>query len=93
MTKLGIVNKQTVISATEDGREVESHDRQRLLPRHMMMMMFEIYSEKTNITDEHVVTILSMLIFSALKSVCLPIENLLDKSLAKEKDDYLMQET
>ena len=44
---------------------MESHDRQRLLPRHMMMMMFEINSEKGNITDEHVVTILSMSIFSA----------------------------
>ena len=31
----------------------------------MMMMMFEINSEKANITDEHVVTILSMSIFSA----------------------------
>ena len=44
---------------------MKSHDRQRLLPRHMMMMMFEINSEKANITDEHVVTILSMSIFSA----------------------------
>ena len=65
MTKLGIVNKHTVIRTTEDGGEVESHDRQRLLPRHMMMMMmFEINSEKANITDEHVVTILNMSIFS-----------------------------
>ena len=66
MTKLGIVNKHTVIRTTEDGGEVESHDRQRLLPRHMMMMMmlFEINSEKDNVTDEHVVTILNMSIFS-----------------------------
>ena len=65
MTKLRIVNKHTVIRATEDGEEVESHDRQRLLPKYTMMMMFEMDSEKANITDEHVVTILSMLIFSA----------------------------
>ena len=65
MTKLGIVNKHTVIRATEDGGEVERHDRQRLLPRHMMMMMFENNSEKVNITDEHVVTILSMSVSSA----------------------------
>ena len=65
MTKLRIVNKHTVIRATEDREEVESHDRQRLLPKQTMMMMFEINSEKANITDEHVVTILSMLIFSA----------------------------
>ena len=44
---------------------MKSHDRQRLLPRHMIMMMFEINSEKANITVEHVVTILSMSIFSA----------------------------
>ena len=65
MTKLGIVNKHTVIRTTENGGEVESHDYQRLLPRHMMMMMFEMNSEKANITDEHVVTILNMSVFSA----------------------------
>ena len=65
MTKLGIVSKHTIIRATEDGGEVESHDRQRLLPWNMTIMMFEINSEKANITDEHVVTILRMSIFGA----------------------------
>ena len=62
--------------------------------------MFEINSEKANITDEHVVTILRMSIFSAsvhlakvyLKSGRLAIDNPLNESLAKEEDDYLMQE-
>ena len=37
---------------------MESHDRQRLLARHIMMMMFKINSEKANVKNDHVVSIL-----------------------------------